>query len=97
VDRPPFAVVVHLYAIAEDRWAEIDAAYPSINVIRLAPHRFLNFVYAWAVARVDPEKREEFDMLLDTPVPGQERQVSETTREAEGAAFMALMSATQKE
>lgn len=43
-----------------DRWAEIDAAYYQINLLRERPHRMANMVYAWAIERVDPDKFDEW-------------------------------------
>lgn len=54
-------------------------------------HRFLNMIYAWCVKHIDPEKREEWEFMLTSPLPGRERQVTERDIEDEGAAFMALM------
>jgi len=53
-------------------------------------------VYAWCVAHLEPEKREEWDAMLAAPLPGQERRATPATVEAEGESFMALMAATGK-
>ena len=88
---PPYQTVARLYAIAEMRWPEIDAAYPQVNLVTLPMHRFCNFVYAWFVQRIDPEKRDMYDMMLTEPLEGQAKKVTPATTEAEGADFMATM------
>lgn len=52
-------------------------------------HRFLNFVYTWCVERT--QDRERFDFLLNEPLPGEEKKVSDGVAEVEGAAFMQVM------
>lgn len=89
--RPPYPAVYRLYAIAEDRWAEIDAAYAQVDLVRQPVHRFLNLVYAWCVAHIDPEKREDWEYQMNAPIPGRETQVSEATAEVEGEGFLAMM------
>ena len=70
VDRPPYQVALRLYAIAEQRWPEVDAQYPSIDLIRLPADRFCNFVYRFCLEHLaKPEAREEFDMRLKEPLP----------------------------
>lgn len=97
VDRPPYQVALRLYAVAAERWAEVDAAYYMVDLIRVAPHRFLNFVYAWCVERIDPEKREDWERMLEAPLPGMEKaKPTEVMIEAEGASFMALMQSEAK-
>ena len=52
----------------------------------------MNFIYTWCLDRVDPEKREEWEMQLDLPLPGEEdREPSEAVLEMEGQNFMAAM------
>lgn len=92
--RTPYSTVLRLYAIADLRWAEIDGAYAQADIIRYPVHRFLNCIYAWCVDRIDPETREEWDMMLSAPLPGREAKPSPAELEADGASFMALM-ATQ--
>lgn len=97
VDGPPYPVALRLYAIAAERWAEIDAAYLSVDLIRLPPHRFCNAVYAWCVQHMTPEKREEWDFMLNAPLPGHEQAApTETVIEAEGEAFMAVMAMNEQ-
>lgn len=97
MDRPPYPVALRLYAIAEERWAEIDSDYPGVDLVRLPGHRFLNYVYGWAVKRIDPEKREEWDAMLEAPIPGLSTEPSEAQIEAEGQSFMALMAAVEEQ
>jgi hypothetical protein len=92
VVRTPYQVAQRLYAIAEMHWAEIDAHYLPVDLIRLPPHRFLNAVYAWVIARIDPQKVEEWLAQLQAPLPGAEKKKpTQAQIEAEGADFMATM------
>jgi hypothetical protein len=94
VDRAPYAAALRIYAIAEERWAEIEAHYLSVDLLRLPPAKFTNAVYAWAVQMMLPEDREKWDAMLIAPLPGQERKrPSEAEVEMEGAAFMGLLQA----
>lgn len=88
----PYQVVLRLFQIAEDRWPEIDAAYPSINLIKLPTHRFLNFVYAWAVAHIPPDKIEDFLFQLTAPLPGREKaKPTPSDADEDARLFMAAM------
>lgn len=92
VDGTPYQTALRLYAIADERWPEIEAAYYEVDLLRFPPAKFLNCVYTWCIARIDPEKREQWDIQLAEPLPGREKdKPSEATIEAEGAGFMALM------
>jgi hypothetical protein len=95
VDRTPYATALRLYAVAQERWAEIEAHYLAVDLLRLPPAKFLNAVYAWAVKWMDAEAREKWDMMLTAPLPGTERRhrPSEGEVEVEGAAFLAAMGA----
>lgn len=97
VVRPPYPTALRLYAIAAERWAEIDGlcAQNGVDPIRLRPDRFCNLIYAWAVERV--EDRERFDFDLNAPMPGQVRQPSEAELEREGADFMSFLATHQAE
>jgi hypothetical protein len=54
----------------------------------------MNFVYAWCVERIPPEKREQWEIDLAAPLPGQERAAPTPFQaETEGADFMATMAA----
>lgn len=56
----------------------------------------MNLVFAWCVERMDPEKREQWEMMLTDPLPGREKAApSPITAEQEGADFMAAMAAHQ--
>ena len=91
MDWPPYATALRLYAIAEERWAEIDAAYASVNLIRFPAHRFLNCVYAWCIERIEPDKLDDWKFQLEAPIPGHEAAATDMTRETEGVAFMDFM------
>lgn len=94
VDGPPYPTALRLYAIAEARWAEIEAHYIAVDLLRLPAAKFCNCVYAWCVAYMQPEDREKWDMMLSAPLVGAEKRApSESEVEAEGASFMAAMSA----
>lgn len=54
----------------------------------------MNLVYAWCVTNIEPEKREQWEMMLTEPLPGQvEVKAAPTPLQAEdeGADFMAAM------
>lgn len=54
-------------------------------------HRFLNFVFAWCVERVQPDKMEEWMFNLDAPLPGDEKKApSQEDLAADGQAFLAM-------
>lgn len=92
--RPPYQVALRLYAIAAERWPEVDAAYASVDLIRFPPHRFLNCVYAWCLDRIAPDKLEEWIHMLYQPLPGAKpAQVTEAQAEVEGQSFMNFMAA----
>jgi hypothetical protein len=93
VGRTPYQVALRLYAIAEERWAEVDAAYPSVDLLRLPIHRFLNYVYAWCLERVEAEKLEQWRWEMNQPLPGREKDVTDAQVEEEGRGFMDLMTA----
>lgn len=92
VDRTPYPAALRLYAIAEERWAEIEAHYLSVDLLRLPAAKFTNAVYAWCVERILPDDREKWDAMLTAPLPGQEKaKATDAEIEAEGAAFLAVM------
>jgi len=72
VVRPPYPVAVRLCQIAADRWAELDATYYQINLLRQRPHRFANLVYAWLVERVEPDKLDDVLTQLADLLPWQD-------------------------
>lgn len=88
----PYEVAIRLHAIAGDNWREFDGWCVSrgVNPLRLTPARFCNLIYFWIVKRIDPDKREEFEAMLTSPIPGRERR-SELLDDADGEAFMAMM------
>lgn len=93
--RPPYQAALRLCVLAQDRWAEVDAAYLQADLVRLPYDRFLNAVYTFFVkSLVDPndlkgsqERKEEFDMILDTPI-GDETSSGTFTDEQEADSFM---------
>lgn len=92
MDGPPYQAALRLYVIAEQRWAEIEIAYITSDLLRFPPAKFLNAVYVWCLERIEPEKLEQWLFQLSAPLPGEEDKVSETTQEVEGDAFMNAMS-----
>lgn len=85
-------MTLRLVAIANLNWVVIDgeAAMRGVNPITLPMHRFVNYVQAWAVARVkDPAMWLE---QLNAPELGQvRRQPTAATMADEGAGFTAFM------
>lgn len=63
--------------------------------MRLPWNRFLNYVYAWCVRRIESDKREEWEMQMALPLPNRRPKsikAAPTTEIAEdGAAFLAAM------
>jgi hypothetical protein len=72
VDRPPYQVALRLLGIAAERWAEIEAHYYQVDLLRLPPHKFFNHLWAWCVSQFhDPEKYEEWVFQMESPLEGQ--------------------------
>lgn len=95
MDRTPYPAALRLYAIAEQRWAEVDAAYYQVNILGFRPSRFLNCVYTWCLERIPPDKREQWEMMLEAPLPGKEKVVTERQLELESEGFMGLLAMQQ--
>lgn len=87
--RPPYPVAVRLCAIATERWAELDSAYYQINLLRIPRHRFANFVYSWAIERVEHDKLEEWLNELYDLLPWQDS-TSEAAADLESQSFLAM-------
>ena len=85
----PYAAALRLCCIAAERWAELEAAYYQINLLRQRPRRFGNLVYAWAIERVEPEKLEEWQADLIDLLPWQDSS-SEAAANLESESFMAM-------
>lgn len=96
MDRAPYPAALRLYLIAEERWPEIDTEYLSTDLLRLPAVRFCNAVYTWCLHRIEDDKREQWEYMLNAPLPGQEERVTENVAEVEGAAFMQMMETNQK-
>jgi len=89
---PPYPTTLRLYAIAAERWSEVDSAYATLNIIQERPSRFCGLVYGWCVRDMDLERRQQFDYNLAAPLPGREKvKPADTVAEIEGSAFMAAM------
>ena len=89
VDRPPYAGVVRLFYIAQDRWPEIDgqASLNGVDLMSLPIYRFINAIYAWSLERV--EDRQKFDDAIFAPIAGR---VTDADVEREREAFAAFAS-----
>lgn len=74
-----------------DRWAEIDAAYYHIKLLREKPHRYAGMVYAWAIERVDPDKFDEWQQELADLLPWQDAD-SEAAANLESQSFLDMQS-----
>lgn len=87
--RPPYPAVVRLLDIAAGRWAELDAAYYQINLLKQRPHRLLNLVYSWCIERVEPDKLDEWIVELNDLLPWQSV-ASEAAVNLESESFLAM-------
>jgi hypothetical protein len=57
----------------------------------------MNLVYGWCVERIDPEKREEWDVMLTDPLPGREKAAPAPFQvEQEAESFMATLAMHQR-
>jgi hypothetical protein len=81
---------VRLCQIAADRWPLLRTAYPSVNLLRLSGHDFLNFVYAYSIERLPSDKMEEWLLEMDELLDWQDTD-SEAAIEAESASFMSMV------
>jgi hypothetical protein len=80
---------VRLCWIASERWAELDAAYYQISLLRERPHRFANLVYAWVIERVPHDKLDEWQTELLDLLPWQDA-TSEAAVNLESESFLAM-------
>ena len=87
--RPPYPAAVRLCSIASERWAELDAAYYQINLLRQRPHRFLNLVYSWCIERVEHDKLDDWLNELNDLLPWQDSS-SEAAVNLESESFLAM-------
>ena len=89
--RPPYPAAVRLCCIAAERWPELDAFYHAspTPLLRLRPHRYLNFVYAWAIERVPYDKLDDWKAELVDLLPWQDAS-SAAAEELESASFFAM-------
>jgi hypothetical protein len=56
----------------------------------------MNLVFTWCVARIDPEKREQWEIELRAPLPGWEKvEPTPFVAEQEAADFMATLAMHQ--
>lgn len=88
--RTPYQVALRLCVLGAERWAEIDAHYIAVDLIRLPPDRFANAVLAWFLDRIADDKKEEWLMELGAPLPWDSAE-SEISIQAESDSFMTMM------
>jgi hypothetical protein len=95
VVRPPYPVALRLYLIAAERWPEIDAAYASVDLMRLPTYRFLNCIWTWCVDRVPSDKREDWITQMNEPLPGRKvkRAPTQAELDADADTFMIALAA----
>lgn len=91
VGGTPYRVAVRLHAVAVERWAELDAAYITVDLVRLPLDRFLNCVYAWCIERIPEERVEEWVFQLNAPFPWEAEKVMAATTTWEDDGFMEAM------
>jgi hypothetical protein len=93
----PYEVVVRLCQLTIQEWVRFDgqAARSGLDPLKLPFDRLLNYIYTEATRNADSEDREQFDILLASPLPGatQKRVVTETELAREGDDFMNFMQA----
>jgi hypothetical protein len=93
----PYEVVVRLSQLTIAEWVRFDgqAASQGVDPLKLPFDRLLNYIYTQARRNADSEDREQFDILLASPLPGsaQKRVVTDTELEREGDDFMNFMQA----
>jgi hypothetical protein len=94
VVRPPYPAAVRLCTVAAERWAELDAHYYQINLLRQRPHRYANLIYAWCIERVPSDKLDDWLADLVELLPWQDAQ-SQAAEELESASFMSMMGKSQ--
>lgn len=91
--RPPYPTVLRLCSYAAVKWPEIEASYYQINLFKEKPSRFIRLVYAWFLQRIDPEKRDEFDMELAEMMPWQSTD-TDAAIDIESESFAAFMNSS---
>jgi hypothetical protein len=56
----------------------------------------MNLVFGWCVAHIEPEKREQWEIMLSDPLPGQEKAPPTPFQaEDEAADFMSTLAMHQ--
>lgn len=83
--------MVKLCFLGAERWDQIDAHYHAspVPLLRMAPHRYLNMVYSWAIERINPEKLDEWRDELHELLPWQDIN-SEAAINIESDSFFAM-------
>jgi hypothetical protein len=92
VVRPPYPVAVRLCSLTAERWAELDTAYRDLprGLIREKPHRLANFVYSWCIERVEPDKLDDWIVMLNDLLPWQDPETSEAAVNLESESFFQM-------
>lgn len=78
---------MHLCQLAADRWPSLRTAYPTVNLLALTGHDFLNFVFQFCMERLPSDKIEEWLADLEELLDWQDTD-SDAAIEAESASFM---------
>lgn len=94
--RPPYRIVRRLWAIAEERWPEVEGYYQGVDLLELRHHQFLNYIWYWSIQHVDPKAMEEWKMAMNAPLLPSELRAGDTgevwSDEDEAAAWQNAMS-----
>lgn len=81
---------MRLYTILSDYYAQIEAHYYTVDLLRVPKRKLLNMVYAWVIERVPHDKLDEWHRDLADLLPWQSGE-SEAAIEAESDSFFAMM------
>ena len=85
-------MIAGLFNIADEHWPTITARYYQIDLLELPLNKFLDLIFGWCREVIgEPTEWEKFLMNLEAPLPGMAKEISETSAEVEGEAFMAVM------
>jgi hypothetical protein len=88
--------------VADANWERIDggAAGRGVDPLRLRFDRFLNFVWTWAIERVEDPERWTANMTMPPPSMGPQdaprRRPSEAEQQVEGESFESFFGAYQR-
>lgn len=85
-------MAVRLCRIAAEIWPLLDAAYVAspVPLMKMAPHRFANMVYAWCVERLPGDKLDDWLTEMNELLEWQDTE-SEAAVNLESESFLAAM------